>query len=122
MATTFRTRLRGDIAILVIDGDLDIAARVDLASALLDLEQRTSSALIVDVASVPFADCSGLRELERSRRRMAAAGRGFQVRRADPELVRVARLARYAELAEAMTSIILPPGPAKHAESARLRT
>ncbi|GAA1955919.1 hypothetical protein GCM10009798_14030 [Nocardioides panacihumi] len=89
---------------MVIDGDLDIAARETLAATLRDLEQYAPETLVVDVTAVPFADCSGLRELDRSRRRVEATGRRFRIRDADPALVRVARLAQYVELAETMTS------------------
>jgi anti-anti-sigma regulatory factor len=97
---TFQVTVDGDRALLVIEGELDFAACEGLTAVTRDLERVPFSVLNVDVARVSFVDCSALRELDRSRREAEAAGRRVRIRAAGPAFLRVARLARYPELAQ----------------------
>jgi anti-sigma B factor antagonist len=61
------------LAIVVLDGELDIVTAPDLAQRLAPVA-RTGSDLVLDLAAVRFCDCAGLNTFLRLRRLACASG------------------------------------------------
>jgi anti-anti-sigma factor len=70
---TWEIRSRGPVAIVIIDGELDVGTAPGLSGQLVPLAD-IGRHLILDLAGVPFCDCAGLNLFLRLQRRTSAAG------------------------------------------------
>lgn len=89
------------VALLAIEGELDLRTSAAVTARLVELESSPAEVLYLDVGCVTFVDCSCLREIDRSRRRIVASGRRLEIVAASPTFLAVAQLAQYPELATA---------------------
>jgi anti-sigma B factor antagonist len=65
---------RPGTAVLVLEGELDMATVGDFDSAVGQLESETAGTIVVDLSRLRFLDCSGLHSFVAARQRIAAAG------------------------------------------------
>ena len=72
------TEARGDVVVITVRGELDIATCPDLAAALA-LQAAHRRSILLDMRGVEFMDSIGLRLLLHGRERAAADGRGFEL-------------------------------------------
>jgi len=98
-----RVRREGDLTVLEFRGDIDIAAAVELEPFLDSATERPAPHIVVDLRSVDFFDCSGLRLLTRARLRVLDRGGRIHLVCTHPLTLRVLRVTGVAE--------VLPPRP-----------
>lgn len=72
------TELRGDRAVIVVKGELDIATCPELAAALA-MQAAHRRSLLLDMSGVEFMDSIGLRLLLHARDRALHDGREFEL-------------------------------------------
>jgi anti-sigma B factor antagonist len=81
----------GDVRVVGVAGEVDLATAPALASALRD--DRAADDLVVDLTRTTFLDCEGLHLLLAACEAQRAAGRGFAVaRRPGGEVARLLAL------------------------------
>lgn len=68
------TSLAGEVATIVVRGDLDDATISDVARAVVDSVSRAPVNVVLDLGEVTFIDATGLEFLVRARRRVAKGG------------------------------------------------
>lgn len=112
----------GQLVIIVLRGELDIATALGLARRLEPLAE-TGSHLILDLAGVRFCDCAGLTTFLRLRQRATASGGSLHITEPAPAVRRLIAVTRLHDLlpiatgpAEVITNlgwdaIITPPLP-----------
>lgn len=89
--------------VLEFRGEIDIAAATEIAPYLDRITDRPGARLVIDLRSVEFFDCSGLRLLYRARSRVLARHGQLHLVCADPLTLRVLRVTGLTRL--------LPPRP-----------
>lgn len=72
------TEARGDLAVITVNGELDIATCPDLAAALA-LQAAHRRSILLDMRGVEFLDSIGLRLLLHGRERAALDGVSFEL-------------------------------------------
>ena len=87
-----------DVVCVEVEGELDVATALRLRDHLDLAIACSTSAVVVDMAAVPFIDSAGLFELLTTRRRLEAAGRRFHVRNPSPQVLQVFELTGVTEL------------------------
>jgi anti-sigma B factor antagonist len=95
-----RAERRGEVVVIVAQGELDLTGAPVLAEAVPDGDEP----LVVDLESVGFMDSSGLRALLEARQRCVESGRQFALARPSEAVRRVLELVdleREFELLEA---------------------
>ena len=117
MNVTFVFLSNPPIALLVLQGELDLGTRHHLLARLAELDELEVDVVYLDVGHVTFVDCSCLAELDRARRRLQAGGRRLELVAASPHFLKVARHAQYPGLS---TQGFAAPLPAP--EAARWRS
>jgi anti-anti-sigma factor len=79
-AFTVRTERRGDTAVVVPSGELDLATAPALEGALARaFEAAGDGSVVLDLRELGFIDSSGLRTLLTARRRAEEAGASFSL-------------------------------------------
>ncbi|MFJ9817609.1 anti-sigma factor antagonist [Streptomyces sp. NPDC101151] len=89
--------------VLELRGEIDIAAAAELAPALDRATDRPGVRIVIDLRSVEFFDCSGLRLLYRARSRVLERGGRLHLVCTHPLTLRVFRVTGLSRL--------LPPQP-----------
>jgi anti-anti-sigma factor len=94
---SFLSSLHDDPLIMILSGELDLASRADVRTALM-AAQRCSRNLVIDLSALSFCDCGGVAvflELHR-----VAESRGTTLRLAGPSgiVLRVLSLLRVGDL------------------------
>jgi anti-anti-sigma factor len=107
MDATFRALVEPPIALLAVQGELDLKTRLPLTNRLRELEAAPIEVVYLDAAQVTFVDCSCLREIDRSRRRLSDSGRRLEIVATSPTFLVVAHLAQYEHLSA--TDLDEPP-------------
>jgi anti-anti-sigma factor len=69
------------MVLLEVHGDLDKALVARMRETLFSAAASSPERIVIDMAAVSFVDAVGLRTLIAARRRCAAAGTGFALRR-----------------------------------------
>jgi anti-anti-sigma factor len=93
-APTARVELLDGEALLVLEGEFDIAS-VQTIRCGLDRAIATGQArVVVDLGGVPFADTTVVRALIDARATLAAEGRWLRTRHACPQVARLLELSR----------------------------
>ena len=86
MSLTVRTEQRGDVVVVSVAGELDLATAPELQDQITDLLDRGHNRLVFDLADVSFCDSTGLSVFVRARNscdktggvvRLAAPQRGL---------------------------------------------
>ena len=108
MNVTFVFLSNPPIALLVVQGELDLGNRDQLVARLAELRELEVDVLYLDVGHVTFVDCSCMSELELARRRLLRAGRRLELVAASPIFLKVARRAHYPELSATGQATRLP--------------
>ena len=78
-AFSVRTEQRGDAAVVVPTGELDLATAPTLETALTEALAGAAGRVVLDLRELAFIDSSGLRTLLTARRRAEEAGSGFSL-------------------------------------------
>ncbi|MFE9643028.1 STAS domain-containing protein [Streptomyces sp. NPDC006365] len=101
------SRVSGPFTVVVVRGEIDMAATDDLTEHLDAATSRPVPQVLVDLRFVDFLDCSGLRALCRAERRAKERGGSLRLVSDQPRIHRLLRvsglLSRFPPLAE------LPP-------------
>ncbi|MFD5791961.1 anti-sigma factor antagonist [Streptomyces diastatochromogenes] len=102
---TRHLRIREDRGHTVLEfrGEIDIAAATEIAPALDRVTDRPGVRIVIDLRSVEFFDCSGLRLLYRARSRVLDRGGRLHLVCTHPLTLRVFRVTGLSRL--------LPPQP-----------
>ncbi|BFU47561.1 STAS domain-containing protein [Krasilnikovia sp. MM14-A1004] len=74
MSLTVRTEERGDIVVLSVGGELDMATAPQLQDQITDLLERGHARLVFDLAEVSFCDSTGLSVFVRAKNSTDDAG------------------------------------------------
>ena len=83
------TEQHGQQLVLRLHGELDISSVDSLRQVLDGLLERAPQTLVVDLAGLGFADCSGLSVLVAARTRLAAQGHQLILINAQPVVRRL---------------------------------
>ena len=90
---TLRTELFGEMAVVHVGGELDLANAPSLASAIAQLESnRGVREIVLDLEQLEFIDSTGITELLRACRRINSGPAAFRVSQAAPAVLRVIQL------------------------------
>ena len=81
-------------AVLRLAGEIDFTAVSIAADAVARCLRERPAQMTVDLRSVTFCDCAGVRVLQRAQCQAAAAGAGFRLTGLKPPVRRVLTLAR----------------------------
>ncbi|MEU1406546.1 anti-sigma factor antagonist [Streptomyces sp. NPDC005728] len=102
---TRHLRIREDRGHTVLEfrGEIDIAAATEITPALDRVTDRPGVRIVIDLRSVEFFDCSGLRLLYRARSRVLERGGRLHLVCTHPLTLRVFRVTGLSRL--------LPPQP-----------
>jgi anti-sigma B factor antagonist len=92
------------LAIVVVDGDLDIVTAPGLAQRLAPVA-RTGSDLVLDLAAVRFCDCAGLNTFLRLRRLASASGGSLHLAAPTAAVRRLIMLAQLDEVLPLAASV-----------------
>lgn len=94
------THLNGSVSLLVT-GELDLASSPRLRTTVADLAAGPSAHLTIDLTDLAFADLAGLRALDAVRHDVAEAGADFRLVGVNEYLLRIIRVAGFADLERA---------------------
>lgn len=114
---TWDVQARGDVAVVVLDGELDMYSAPGLAGWLLPAA-GDGRHLILDLAALRFCDCAGLSLFLRTQQRARAAGGSLHLAALSASLRRLIRVARMSDVLSVTTSVadtialLDPAGPA----------
>ncbi len=95
---SFNTTVTGDVAVVALDGELDVAG-----AALLEHEldriaaDHAPRALVLDLSGLDFMDSTGLRLVVLADARARKEGREFALVRGAPDVHRVFEITRMAD-------------------------
>jgi anti-sigma B factor antagonist len=64
------TRREGDVALILLSGELDISAAEELDTAIRDAEETDIGQIVVDLSAINFVDSTGLSVLLYAKRRI----------------------------------------------------
>ncbi|MFF4037746.1 MULTISPECIES: anti-sigma factor antagonist [unclassified Streptomyces] len=97
---TRHLRIREDRGHTVVEfrGEIDIAAATEIASTLDRITDRPGVRIVIDLRSVEFFDCSGLRLLYRARSRVLERGGRLHLVCTHPLTLRVFRVTGLSRL------------------------
>ena len=95
---------RGEIAVVYVGGELDVATAPLLGAELDALVERGSCRLVIDLADLKFLDASGLRVLVHTRKLAAQHGGWLRLVRVQPKARRVLELTRLTQVLPVFTS------------------
>jgi anti-sigma B factor antagonist len=84
----FDSSREGDVVVVRLSGQLDLANRDHVTMAILDC-LHDAEAVVADLSGLTFMDSSGLSSLIRCRKVAAASGREFSVRGAAGQVAQV---------------------------------
>lgn len=79
MALSLSVRHETGVAMVSIEGELDLASAGELESCLAELTGSPVTGLVVDLTGVTFIDSAGINALLKGRRLAEAGGRAYRV-------------------------------------------
>ena len=85
-------------ALIRLSGEIDLADRADLETALARLTRETVDLVDVSLGTISYIDGACLRVIDRARRRLVAAGVRVEIIDRSAYVVRICDRAGYAEL------------------------
>lgn len=86
-------RREGDVTVIAASGEADLAGTPALRAALAEAVDAPGGDVVVDLARVTLLDSTGLAALLNALRRLRRAGRSLVVAGAEPQVLKVIRLA-----------------------------
>ena len=106
MPVVFATRQvqRGDVVVLVVEGDVDLQSAPLLSAALADLETGSGD-VVIDLSGVTFLDSSGLGAIVTAHHAMAASDRRVLLVCTDARILKIIRLTRLDEVVPVFDSV-----------------
>jgi anti-sigma B factor antagonist len=94
---TIETRADGDVALIELAGEFDLAGVQKFEAELTALEAQEPSAVVVDLNGLKFMDSSGLRALVMADQRARKAGRRLAIVPGPPGVKRVFEITQLDE-------------------------
>jgi anti-sigma B factor antagonist len=95
---TLRSKRDGDVHVIELSGELDLAGAPEVERELRRVEATDVDAIIVDLAALDFMDSSGIRLLVMAHRRSLWDSGRIVLRRPSAAVLRVLEIAGIAEL------------------------
>lgn len=102
---SFQSTLVGDVAVVALTGELDVAG-ASLVEDEIDrlLSDHSPSTIVLDLSQLSFMDSTGLRLVVLSDQKLSAQGRRFALIRGSDEVHKVFEITRMAERLEFVDS------------------
>jgi anti-sigma B factor antagonist len=94
---SIETRVDGDIALIVLTGEFDLAGVEKFEAALSKLEAESPGVAVVDLSGLGFMDSSGLRALVMADQRARKADRRLAIVPGPPAVRRVFEITQLDE-------------------------
>jgi anti-anti-sigma factor len=91
------SRREGDVIVVALDGELDLASAPELERELVRAEGDAPRRIVIDLAQLGFMDSTGLQSLLRARERAAAGRYELALRRGPHQVQRVFELTKTAD-------------------------
>jgi anti-anti-sigma factor len=101
---TWDIKDRGDLVIVVVEGELDIHSAPGLGQALTPAA-AAGRRLILDLAGLRFCDCAGLSLLLRTQQRARAAGGSLHLTALTASMRRLIKVARMSDILPVSASV-----------------
>ncbi|GAA1828099.1 STAS domain-containing protein [Luedemannella flava] len=98
MSLTIGVDERDNLAVVAVNGELDLATAPDLAAAIDGQVEQGRVNVVLDLADLSFCDSAGLRVFVRYRRQLDEAGGRFLVAAPSPMVRRVLEISGLAEM------------------------
>jgi anti-anti-sigma factor len=87
-------RREGDVVLIVLQGELDLASAPELERELREIEASGQSRVTIDLSGLGFMDSTGLQALLRARERAGSSNYELTLRRGPHQVQRVFELTR----------------------------
>jgi anti-anti-sigma factor len=121
-AVSVDERLRVDVrtgpdrTVVVLHGELDLAAASALSEQMTRAQEESAGALVLDLEDLQFIDSAGLRVLLAANDRARKSGRGFALTPGSPQVQRLLKVAGVSDHLQMLSSADAaladaPPGP-----------
>ena len=94
---TIETRVDGDVALIELAGEFDLAGIQTFEAELTKLEAESPAVIVVDLSRLRFMDSSGLRALVVADQRAQKAGRRLAIVPGPPGVRRVFEITQLDE-------------------------
>jgi len=95
---SFNTTVTGDVAVVALNGELDVAGAALLEHELDRISaDHAPSAVVLDLSALDFMDSTGLRLIVLADARAREEGRQFAVVRGAPDVHRVFEITRMSD-------------------------
>ena len=96
---SFQTTVTGEVAVIALTGELDVAGASLLENELQPGRRptTTSQGLVLDLRELEFMDSTGLRLVVLADERVRAEGRSFTLVRGRPDVQRVFEITRMVD-------------------------
>jgi anti-sigma B factor antagonist len=94
---TIETRVEGEVALIALTGEFDLAAVQEFEEGLSQLEAAAPSVVVVDLTGLNFMDSSGLRALVMADQRARRAERRLAIVPGPPAVKRVFEITQLDE-------------------------
>ena len=101
---TWDIQVRGELAVVMVDGELDINSGSGLEADLAPVADAGRH-LILDLAGLRFCDCAGLSLFLRVQQRARAAGGSLHLAAPTPRVLRVIAAAQLADVLPITASV-----------------
>ena len=102
---TIETREQGDVAVIVLTGEFDLAGIQAFEAELAKLEAAAPAVVVVDLGGLAFMDSSGLRALVMADHRARRAERRLAIVPGPPAVRRVFEITALDERLDLVESI-----------------
>ena len=95
---SFQTTVTGDVAVIALSGELDVAGAELLENELRRVAaDHATTGLVLDLRDLDFMDSTGLRLMVLADERARAAGHAFTLVRGRPDVHRVFEITRMTD-------------------------
>ena len=94
---SWNIQARGRLAVVVVDGELDVGTAPGLGEELTPLAE-VGHDLVVDLAGVQFCDCAGLSLFLRVQKQATAAGGSLHLAASSAQVRRLIKVARLGDV------------------------
>ena len=86
---TVQLKLRSDVALIAVSGELDIASAPELELMLEQIRPELTKLVIVDLRELEFMDSTGLSMIVRAHRRLSESGCELTLTNGQPQVQRL---------------------------------
>jgi anti-anti-sigma factor len=94
---SFETSMAGRVAVVALDGELDLAGAAALEQELARLDAKSPDAVVLDLRDVSFMDSSGLRVVAIASQHAEERGRRLALVPGSDQVMRVFEITRMRE-------------------------